>query len=93
MHSKRLFRTAASIIAGATLGFSAQAAPVWSETDIDLATLLQYDFRLVDSNFVMLPDQNQSIEILYLSKDQKLFRCFTFEVQGQDPRHWCETIR
>jgi hypothetical protein len=92
MNAESLSRYAVAIIAAALLTVSARAAPVWSETDIDLATLLEYDFRLVDTSFVML-DQNQSIEVLYLIKDQRLFRCFTFEAQGQDPRHWCETIR
>ena len=93
MNLKSIPRYVAGVVAGVVLALGVQAAPVWSETDIDLATLLQYDFRVVDTNFVMLAEQNQSIEILYLTKDQKLFRCFTFEIQGRDPRHWCETIR
>lgn len=96
IHQVRLIRHISKIAIGAALLLVAtlvRAESAWSETDVDLATLLQYEFKLVDSNFVMLPEKNQSIEVLYLQNGKKLFRCFTFETQGRDPKQWCETVR
>jgi hypothetical protein len=71
----------------------AHAAGVWKETDVDLITLLDYDFKVIDTHFSLTDAMKQSIEVIYLTKDKKLFRCFTFEIQNQTPKHWCETLQ
>ena len=69
------------------------AQGVWKETDVDLNTLLDYDFKVIDTHFTLTDSMKQSIEVIYLMKDKKLFRCFTLEIQDQTPKHWCETLQ
>ena len=69
------------------------AAGVWKETDVNLVTLLDYDFKVIDTHFSLTDSMKQSVEVIYLSKGKKLFRCFTFEIQNQTPKHWCETLQ
>ena len=87
---KKLFLS--TVILLASTATIAQAERVWSETDVDLATLLQYDFTVINAEFI-LSSATQSVEVIYLSKGNKLFRCTTFENQGQEPKHWCETVQ
>ena len=75
-----------------SINVAADAAKIWRQTDVDLSTLIDYGFTIVDTNFVLLPSMNQSVEVIYLMKDKQLFRCTTFEIQHQEPKHWCETL-
>ena len=71
----------------------AQTGQIWQRSDVDLATLLAYGFTIVDTNFFIMPSAtDQSVEVIYLIKETNLFRCYTFEPQGQDAKHWCEKL-
>lgn len=76
-----------------SVGTLANSAGVWKETDVNLVTLLDYDFEVIDTHFSLTDSMKQSIEVIYLAKGKKLFRCFTFEIQNQTPKHWCETLQ
>lgn len=69
-----------------------QAAGIWKESDVDLPTLITYDFVIVDTSFTLSASMEQSVEVIYLMKERKLFRCMTLEIQNQQPKHWCETL-
>jgi hypothetical protein len=88
-----------TIIARITMGAvflsaaaAVQAAGIWKESDADLATLIAYDFVIVDTSFTLSASMDQSVEVIYLMKERKLFRCTTLEIQNQQPKHWCETL-
>jgi hypothetical protein len=68
------------------------AAGIWKETDVDLPTLITYDFVIVDTSFTLSASMDQSVEVIYMMKDHKLFRCTTLEIKNQEPKHWCETL-
>ena len=89
----RIFRVTALVAGLWAVGTAGVSAQVWKDTDVNLATLLEYDFTVVDTNFMVLGEGEKSIEVIYLGKDKKLFRCTTFDIQGQGAKHWCETVR
>jgi hypothetical protein len=63
----------------------------WIATDTNLNSLIKEGYTIVGSSLTVVELSGNVIEVIYLQKKEKLYRCFTTESKGKTG-HMCEYL-
>jgi len=83
------------LILGITVSsaFAKSKSPWVEKSDVNMYMLIKDGYRIVDTNFVlggMGTRRTSPVEVVYLMKEDQLFRCVTVERDRRKSEHKCE---
>lgn len=83
------------IVASAHWSIAEDSSPYQSpwigQADINLYKLIQQGYQIIDIH-VKMPLGGSFVEIIYLRKGDRIYRCVTLQVIGEKAEHGCELL-